>query len=342
MMGAKRLRRPAATTSADTCEAELEIVAGGRHSGWARCTMRTGHTSRRHCARFAVTTGDAREVLFDAGDAYDRDARTLYPRSSSPTSPATPRSSSSSSSSTTSAPPGAAQLRAPHRATRAVVEAEGQQLVRHLYAAFDEFNRAYFDGQLGEPLILVTFTSPRALGDHQRRDVHGLQSVIRVHPKTVRRGEAFSRDVLLHEMVHVWQGEVLGDLEEGYRGHGPKFAEKCTAIGRALELPEVGVKGRKGLPDCAGWPVNVRPAGFYGDEEAEAERRKRAPRPAAAEPDEATQDEARAPGGPRGPSARAAAAAVCFQAAEEAEAAGQPRRIIDALTRAAEYLRGGP
>jgi hypothetical protein len=157
--------------------------------------------------------------------------------------------------------------RAPHKATRAVVDAKREELVRELYQAFDEHNRAYFAGELSAPLLLVAATSsPRALGDHCDRDEHGLRSVIRVHPRAFRRGALFAKDVLLHEMVHVWQGEVLGDLEDAYRGHGPRFAEKCNLIGETLGLAAVGVKGRKGLPDCARWPLNVRPGGYYPPE----------------------------------------------------------------------------
>jgi hypothetical protein len=65
-------------------------------------------------------------------------------------------------------------------------------------------------------------------------------------------------------MIHVWQAET-DNREPGYAGHGPKFAAECNRIGKALGLAEVGVKGRGGLPDCAGWPLNVRPAGYYGD-----------------------------------------------------------------------------
>lgn len=83
-------------------------------------------------------------------------------------------------------------------------------------------------------------------------------------------GDALAFDALLHKMVHAWQ-TVSDNREPGYAGHGPKFAAKCNEIGQALGLGPVGVKGRtKGrngvrLPDCAQWPLNVRPEGYYGD-----------------------------------------------------------------------------
>jgi hypothetical protein len=164
--------------------------------------------------------------------------------------------------------------RAPHRATRAVVENEGQAFVPRLYAAFDAFNARHFAGRLEAPLILVTPTAPRSRGDYQAKDVHGLQSLIRLHPFTCAMGELFALDVLLHEMVHAWSHEIAHESEDGYEGHGPKFASKCNVIGEQLGLPRVSPKGRQGLANCSRWPVCVRPPGYYDSEAAELERGK--------------------------------------------------------------------
>ncbi|MGH2997681.1 MAG: SprT-like domain-containing protein [Gaiellaceae bacterium] len=243
-----------------------------------------------------------------------------------------------------SAEGGKLRERAPHVATRVVVDVDGQPFVRALYAFFDQSNRLHFDGALSAPLIFVSHTAPRALGDHAERDAHGLRSVIRLHPRAVARGLAFANDILLHEMVHTWQVELAGDAETGYRGHGPKFAEQCNAIGGRLGLALVGLKGRKGLPDCAQWPVCVRPAGYYGNAEAEAEREKRvAPR----KPKGPTSSPAIAPdfsGGDAGDAGDdvspnhenelAAAAAVCERYATRAG-----RTLERLLRRAAAALR---
>jgi hypothetical protein len=172
--------------------------------------------------------------------------------------------------------PAAIAERAPHREVRITVDRDGQLEVRQLYAAFDEFNRAYFNGALREPILLVAATSsPRSLGEHVDRDRQGLRSVIRLSPHVLERGMLFARDVLLHEMIHTWQGEIIEELEEGYRGHGPRFAERCNTIGAKLELPPVSAKGRGGRADCAQWPINVRPAGYYGTDAGESDRVKR-------------------------------------------------------------------
>jgi hypothetical protein len=174
--------------------------------------------------------------------------------------------------------------RAPHEATGEVVELFGSEPARKLYAAFGNYNRQFFGGELGAPLVLISPAgSARSLGDYCTRDVHGLESRIRIAPKAVRRGERFALDVLLHEMVHAWQAEIDEDEENSYRGHGPKFAEMCTRIGKKLGLHAVGVKGRDGLPDCAHWPMCVRPPGYYPELYIAPTRKPKDP-PAPAEP----------------------------------------------------------
>lgn len=157
--------------------------------------------------------------------------------------------------------------RAPHRATRALVEHDGSDTARELYDLFETYNRRYFDGKLEQALILIIeTTSRRSLADYCRKDEQGLQSRIRLAPRvafSTTYGPKLAADALLHEMVHAWLYEVERDTEDGYRGHGPKFAAKCNEIGKALGLPEVSAKGRGGLPDCAHWPCNVRPADYY-------------------------------------------------------------------------------
>lgn len=152
--------------------------------------------------------------------------------------------------------------RAPHKATRAVVKSAGAPEARELYATWTAYNKAYFKRKLSPPMVLITDTG-RALGDYVSQDVHGLQSVIRIAPKSVERGERFRLDVLLHEMVHAYMHEVEHTDERSYRGHGPKFAAVCNEIGAKLGLAEVGVKGRDGKPDCMYWPMCVRPADYY-------------------------------------------------------------------------------
>lgn len=164
---------------------------------------------------------------------------------------------------------------------RAAVDADGVKLVQLLYKWLDELNAEHFGGELPPVVLLLAATSsPRALGDHIRQDEHGIRYRVRIRPSTAKRGPLFLRDVLLHELVHVAQehhdeaacADQIG--EPGYRGHGPRFAARCNAIGAKLGLREVAARDRKKklfsndepMPDCAQWPINVRPAGYYGEE----------------------------------------------------------------------------
>lgn len=155
--------------------------------------------------------------------------------------------------------------RAPARALAALVRQDGLEAPKAVYRAFEDHNREHFGAELGQSMILLTHpSSPRTLGDYVPKDQHGIPSRIRIAPKCERFGLLYVLDVLLHEMVHAWQYEVIEDLEVGYEGHGPLFARKCNEIGAKLELGEVAPKGRGGKPKAAHWPICVRPPGYYG------------------------------------------------------------------------------
>ena len=166
--------------------------------------------------------------------------------------------------------------RLPAKAHRrlAFAEAEERTAPAALYTLYDAYNKAFYGGKLREAFILITDCPLRAFGDYIPADVNGLRSRIRLQPKVWQLGDAkkdaeyrgrLAADILLHESVHAWAHEIGKDLEPGYRGHGPKFAGKCNEIGQRLGLAPVSAKGRHGFPDCAQWPLNVRPVGYYGN-----------------------------------------------------------------------------
>lgn len=166
--------------------------------------------------------------------------------------------------------------RLPAKAHRELVlhERDERKAPAALYIFFSAYNAAFFQNALMQAIILITDCPLRALGDYCPADANGLRSRIRLQPKMwdlLDREEhrvhigRLAADVLLHEMVHAWQHEIVGDLEAGYRGHGPVFASKCNQIGALLGLAPVSPKGRHGRPDCAQWPMVVRPIDYYGD-----------------------------------------------------------------------------
>lgn len=157
--------------------------------------------------------------------------------------------------------------RLPHLALANQVELQGTESARSLLKACRLFNAEHFDNQLLPCFVEITPpASMRALADYRPRSQEGVESHIRIGFRCLEKGGRFALDVLLHEMVHAYCWEILKDIEPGYGGHGPKWTAQCNRIGRALGLPEVFTKGRGG-PNAAGWPMCVRPAGYYGEPE---------------------------------------------------------------------------
>lgn len=163
--------------------------------------------------------------------------------------------------------------RLPHVALANQVELQGTAAARALYEAARLFNAEHFEGSLLPCFVEITPpASMRALADYRPRSAEGVDSHIRIGTRVLEKGGRYALDVLLHEMVHAYCFEILGDIEPGYAGHGPKWTAQCNRIGRTLGLGEVFTKGRGG-PNSARWPMSVRPAGYYGEpEETEPSR----------------------------------------------------------------------
>src|SRR5262249_3454414 len=157
-----------------------------------------------------------------------------------------------------------------------------QQNLGRLYLLWGEWNQDYFGGALVTPYVMFAVPQcPQALGDYARVSGFGGHGQVRLRPSlltgshpSVRAGDQYAAgrfrlvaDVFLHETVHPWQHEVLGDLEDGYHGHGPKVRDQCNRIGALLGLPPVRTSKARGkdkaLPSCAQWPHCVRPADYY-------------------------------------------------------------------------------
>ena len=154
--------------------------------------------------------------------------------------------------------------------------------LRTLYAAWETWNTTYFNGQMTPPYVLLgTPHYPMAMGTTQTISDFGGTTQITIrhsvvnatHPHLINgtqdpRGlERFLLDIFLHETVHQYCIEVLGKAEEAEKSHGPVFAAECTRVGTMLNLPAVGParasRRTAGVPSCAQWPINVRPANYY-------------------------------------------------------------------------------
>jgi hypothetical protein len=148
-----------------------------------------------------------------------------------------------------------------------------------LYRLWEDANAKWYDGVLVAPILLLAEPStPKVYGACGPVSGYGARSQIRIRPSLLRgthphirhAGEGANRfvdDVLVHEQIHQWQQEVLGDDEDAYHGHGPKFRDQANRIGADLGLGRVRTMKRRGpdkdLPSCAQWPHCVRPADHY-------------------------------------------------------------------------------
>lgn len=151
-----------------------------------------------------------------------------------------------------------------------------------LYDLWDAWNEAYFGGRMVPPYILLAEPSnPRRLGDTATVSGFGGRSQIRIRPSllegtypAMRDGShdpegrfRVAADVLLHEMIHQWQQEVVRKTEGGYHGHGPTFRGQANVIGASLGLGAVRTSKARGpdrdRPSCAQWPHCVRPDDYY-------------------------------------------------------------------------------
>ena len=149
---------------------------------------------------------------------------------------------------------------------------------------WDEWNEKFFGGlfKARPHILLATPCYPDALGDYGRVGGWGGKAQIRIrrsllsgtHPLVAAGDKSkegrflFVQDVLLHEIVHQYQHEILGiEKTSSYISHGPTFRDKCNEISEKLRLGRVRASKTRGkdrdLPSCSHWPHCVRPLEYY-------------------------------------------------------------------------------
>ena len=162
-------------------------------------------------------------------------------------------------------------------------EASGpfKEFIAQLNTAWEAFNCVYFDRKMTPSAIFITPPqSPKALADCALHSAYGGKHQIRIRPAVidgtyrgfnpnhkVKNRWLYITDILLHEMIHQMQHEVLNLTEAGYQSHGNEYTSIANQIGETLGLPPVYIRRRKDktIPLASQWPLNVRPAGYYGD-----------------------------------------------------------------------------
>jgi len=154
-----------------------------------------------------------------------------------------------------------------------------------------EYNIKYFDGRLAPPLLSIESIPPpvpglRFVGNYYRRRddrpsrillesamFAGDLPFLRRGPEFAAGRERYIADVLLHEMVHQYQCEVLGIRRTRIDGrwsspqHGRTFCARANFIGKLLQLTRVTANRR---PTGTAWPHTIRPSWYYQDAYSDA------------------------------------------------------------------------
>jgi hypothetical protein len=160
-----------------------------------------------------------------------------------------------------------------------------------VFDTFDELNVLCFDGCLQPRPILWGLTPHgRSLGFYNPRDGHITLHTSLIQPRgdawRIRSllGQRYARDVLVHEMVHASQAELLG-----HKAFGGNETHNCVSwcseierITPLLDMPPILAKPVRqkrisgsvrwysepdylSRKDIASWPHSIRPRGYYED-----------------------------------------------------------------------------
>ena len=117
------------------------------------------------------------------------------------------------------------------------LKVEGEELTKKdIKERFDKYNKMYFGGKLGKCEILwglVNNADYGAYHAHEKED--GLHSRIWVGRNTIWTEEGL-RELLVHEMIHMYVRTVEGKRMDGLLGHGRRFRRHCRRLKRDYGL----------------------------------------------------------------------------------------------------------
>lgn len=162
----------------------------------------------------------------------------------------------------------------------------------HLYGCSKKANKDHFEDRLDPQHLDLGPTPSRTLARCQQMTGYGATCQItlraelvfatradwvntswnhRLKDAEVGRGHRRAvEDLLLRMLVQQYVMEVEGHDESRYYGFGPHFLRHANRIGLELGLGTVAFNRAgpqdAGQPICKGWPHNVRPDGYYGQD----------------------------------------------------------------------------
>jgi hypothetical protein len=110
--------------------------------------------------------------------------------------------------------------------------------VEELQTLFNEYNKLYFWGKLGKCEFHYIPKSQNSAGwyNHRKLKSGKVRDQIWIG-KCVRWTDQVLKEILVHEMIHMYNRTVESDKCDGLLGHGRRFRRQCRRL-----LKEHGVK----------------------------------------------------------------------------------------------------
>ena len=110
------------------------------------------------------------------------------------------------------------------------------------FLAFDHLNGKLFDGELISPMLVLTrnqnvirgYFAPDRWHNEDGNTIHEIS----LNANAMNDDVFMLMNVLIHEIVHLWQYDFGKISRPGY--HNKQFAEKCKEIGLSFKGPETG------------------------------------------------------------------------------------------------------
>lgn len=106
-----------------------------------------------------------------------------------------------------------------------------------LHEKYDEYNKLYFDGKLGSCQFSFLNKSNSAYGRYDRRKTPDGKEISRIWMgRCITWTEERMREILLHEMIHMYIETVEKKHYDGLFGHGWRFRRQCRRLKRDYGL----------------------------------------------------------------------------------------------------------
>lgn len=115
---------------------------------------------------------------------------------------------------------------------------DGKEITKNeIRERFDRYNKQYFEGKLGKCDFFWLISGPWFYGKYavQRTKDGKIHSKIGI-TRSVNWTEETLKELLVHEMIHMYVTTVEGKKYDGVLGHGRRFRAHCKRLKRDFGL----------------------------------------------------------------------------------------------------------